>query len=438
VAQDNFHVKIYAGYGGGILEDKRVGLWKSSGALIVLMVGSSVLYVLVYIRGTYYIPLMETLQCNNTQLGVMGAAYGLAAMLCYFPGGWLADRVSARKLLTISFVSTGLGGLYFATFPSFLECVLLHACWGIIISLTYWAAYVKAIRQMAAVTEQGRAFGFLEGGQGIVSGIILSLVLYLFIQLGSNKEALAVVINIYSVLCILTGIITWFVFKEKEDNITSGDLWGDVIRVIKMPKVWMIALIIFCAYAAMSATQFLVPYSSGVFGASVAFGAGLSIVKDYIRPFVAVGAGIAGDRIGSSKVIFFGYFLLFVGLISLVLVPGKGSMLPVLVINSVVIYLAMFMIRALYYALLEEGDIPVSISGAAVGFIATLGYIPEFLVPFIGGRLLDIFPGTEGFHCFFSIIALLVAVGFLATFYWMRITKEKRMAILELKHPTKS
>ena len=139
--------------------------WKKEGQVCekqgyasLLIAGNTVIYMMI-ISGTYYIPLMDELQINNTQLGMMGVAFGVTAALCYFPGGWLADRVSARKLLAISYILTGLGGFYFASFPSYLMCVLLHAYWGVTTSLIFWAASIKATRQLAAVMT-GRATVF--------------------------------------------------------------------------------------------------------------------------------------------------------------------------------------------------------------------------------------------------------------------------------------
>ena len=389
---------------------------------------------MIYLRGTYYIPLMEELQINNTQLGMMGVAYGVAAALCYFPGGWLADRLSARKLLALSYILTGLGGFYYATFPSYLMCVLLHAYWGVTTSLIFWAASVKATRQLAAVTEQGRAYGFLEAGHGIAAGILLSVGLAFFARLGSDSDALSLVITAYALLCLLIGVITWLFFKQESHNdCCSSDVRGKIIKVVKMPKVWLITLIIFCTHWAVCTTQYLVPFSTQVFGASVIFGAALSIMKDYVRPIVAAVAGIAGDRIGSSKVISFGFLLLLAGFVSLLVVAGRINLLLLLIINSGIVYLAMYMIRALYYSLLEEGDIPLAISGTAVGLIATFGYIPEFFVPMVGGRLLDLFPGTAGYRYLFILTAVLIIVGYFVTVYWMKITREKRMSMLALR-----
>ncbi|HAF17066.1 MAG TPA: hypothetical protein DCG84_01865 [Peptococcaceae bacterium] len=93
----------------------------------------------------------------------------------------------------------------------------------------------------------------------------------------------------------------------------------------------------------------------------------------------------------------------------------------------------MYMIRALYYTLLEEGDIPIAISGTAIGLIATFGYIPEIFVPMVGGRLLDLFPGVAGYRYLFILTAVLITVGYFVTVYWMKITREKRMNMLAFR-----
>ncbi|HHV34290.1 MAG TPA: MFS transporter [Syntrophomonadaceae bacterium] len=412
-------------------ERREASLWKNMFMLIILMTGGALIYMLPYLRGYYYIPLMEALNFNNTQIGNMAGVYGTTCIICYFFGGWLADRVSARKLLTISFVLTGLGGFYLATYPSYNMVLLLHVYWGITTILTFWAAFIKATRQLAAMSEQGKAFGFLEGGRGITYAIIMSIALAVFAKMGSGIKALNAVIYFYSILVILIGIVSWFVFKDDNDNVRTGSSLQDIVTVIKMPKVWLIALIIFCSYAAIIAHQYIAPFTTQVWGGSVVLGAIMAIMASYVRPVAAIGAGFLGDKVGSSKIILYGFILLLAGVLGLVFIPASRGLIYILVINLVVYYLAMYVVQGLHYALLEEGDIPLAISGTAIGVISTFGYFPEVLVPMLAGRLLDKFPGALGYKYFFGVLAVLLVVGFFITLYWMGVTKKKRLLILE-------
>ena len=49
---------------------------------------------------------------TDLELGYARATYGALEMLCFVPGGLLADRYSARRLLSFSLLITALGGLF--------------------------------------------------------------------------------------------------------------------------------------------------------------------------------------------------------------------------------------------------------------------------------------------------------------------------------------
>lgn len=115
----------------------------------------------------YYLPLAEALNLNNTQVGSLVSVFGVTSLLSYFPGGWLADRLSSRKLFTTSLLSTGIAGLYFATFPSYEVSLAIHAFWGMSITFLFWGAMIRVTRNWAPPEEQGKAFGILETGRGL-------------------------------------------------------------------------------------------------------------------------------------------------------------------------------------------------------------------------------------------------------------------------------
>ena len=86
--------------------------------IVVLILAGEMVFGLPFNVARFFRPTMlDVFGFTNTQLGDIQAIYGIAATLSYFPGGALADRFSARALLTTSLVVTGLGGLYMATIP---------------------------------------------------------------------------------------------------------------------------------------------------------------------------------------------------------------------------------------------------------------------------------------------------------------------------------
>ena len=86
--------------------------------MLALVVAGEMVFGLAFNVPRFFRPTMlEVFGLSNTELGDIFAVYGVGAMLAYFPGGTLADRFSARSLITASLLLTSLGGVYMATFP---------------------------------------------------------------------------------------------------------------------------------------------------------------------------------------------------------------------------------------------------------------------------------------------------------------------------------
>ena len=65
-------------------------------ALVVLIsMGSSIIYAPMYLKNVFYDPLMQALGATNADLGLMVSAYGIAAMICYLPS-WPTSSACAR------------------------------------------------------------------------------------------------------------------------------------------------------------------------------------------------------------------------------------------------------------------------------------------------------------------------------------------------------
>ena len=55
---------------------------------------------------------------SNMSLGIAFSIYGFTALISYIPGGYIADRLSAKYLLFISLLLTSLGGKFLLFNPS--------------------------------------------------------------------------------------------------------------------------------------------------------------------------------------------------------------------------------------------------------------------------------------------------------------------------------
>ena len=146
---------------------------KKYGTLLLLAAGAGIIFQLPYIRETFYVPIQNAMELTNAQMGMLSSGYATMATFSYFIGGAIADKFSARKLLTFSFLATGILGLWFSTFPGYNVSRLIFILMGISTIITYWSACIKATRMLGSEEEQGRLFGLQEGLRGILNALLV-------------------------------------------------------------------------------------------------------------------------------------------------------------------------------------------------------------------------------------------------------------------------
>jgi sugar phosphate permease len=61
--------------------------------------------------------LLGAFNLTNSNFGDILSVYGIMAMLAYFPGGIIADKFPAGKLMAISLFATAIGGIYMIQIP---------------------------------------------------------------------------------------------------------------------------------------------------------------------------------------------------------------------------------------------------------------------------------------------------------------------------------
>jgi len=398
-----------------------------------LVLAGEVIYTLpYYLRRDYSQVFLAAADLTNTQLGTLSSMFGVFALLCYFPGGWLADRVSARKLLTVSLLSTGLGGIYLYTLPGYRELIALYAFWGVSSILTFWGALIKATRAWGGHGEQGRAFGILDGGRGVVGAILASVALATFATFDDTVAGLRTVIAIYAGAGLLAGVAVWLVVPEDETTTARDDDVGpsepplakkgehQLREVIRIRMVWLQAIVIFCAYSAYWGTFDLAAFAGDAFEMDEVSSAGLSTFGTWLRPVAAVSAGFIADKLSSGRTITFAFILLLATFLVFAVTPTGPSMVWLLWANTAALCAAAYALRGIYFALMEEGGIPVHLTGTAVGLVSILGYTPDIIVPLFSGHLLDTYSGATGHKIFFGCLAALCAVGLVAAIFARR------------------
>ncbi|MCP1491971.1 MFS transporter [Peribacillus frigoritolerans] len=425
-------------------------LRKNIPTLVILIIAGEMIYTLPYFRNYYYDVFLDAFHLTNTQMGTLGSAYGVCCLISYIFGGYVADRWRTKHLLSISLLATGILGFSLLLYPPYPVLLLIYAAWGITSIMTFWVALIKAVRSLASENEQGKAFGFFEGGRGaakvIESALVLGLFAFLAKQL-SDKLALSSVIIFYSVMCILLGFMIMLLYKEPDGNNSSDEIkdnadkkfdWAILLRILKMPTTWLAAILILTSYAMINSFYYITPYATAAFGASTIIAAALGYFSQYCRPIGSFGSGIIGDRIGISNMVIIGYCVLAIGLAALIVLPGKPSFILLLLVFIAIIYISMYALQATHFAILVEGDYPVETTGTVAMPLMIIGYSGEIFMPIVAGACLDHWSGTDGYKVLFTILLGLTIVGLITAIIWQRVTKEKRKEISLLKREMKA
>lgn len=404
--------------------------------ILTLMTAGEGMFLLPFILARVFRPtLLDVFGLTNLQLGRAYTVYGVVALVSYILGGPLADRFAARRLMTAALVATALGGLVFVSIPTFGLLTALYAFWGMTTILLFWAAMIRATREWGGSSGQGRAFGLLEGGRGLLSAILASVAVAIFASLlpeglkavlAQRRDALIQVIWIFIGVTLSIAALVWVFVPEPRAGSDSGEtrkltlegLW----RSSRMLAVWLQAATLACAYVSFRCIDDFALYSRDAFGYNDVASARIGLLAFWVRPFAALGAGLLADRIRASRVIAVCYGVLIVGSLTVatgLLHPGMDwALIATVAAMSVGIYAA----RGVYFALTQEAKIPMAITGSAVGLISLVGYTPDIFVPSIIGQLLDKAPGATGHQRVFAMIAAASMIGLACTLLFQRTT----------------
>lgn len=77
----------------------------------------------------------------------------------------------------------------------------------------------------------------------------------------------------------------------------------------------------------------------------------------------------------------------------------------------------------LVFSMMDEGGIPIGVAGTAIGLVCTIGYLPEVVVPFCTGQLLDRF-GEGGYRYLFIAMTIVMVIGIVMLTIWDRHVKK--------------
>lgn len=402
--------------------------------LLLLVLSGEAIFILPFVLTRIFRPtVMDAFELSNVELGLCFSIYGIVAMISYLLGGPLADKYAPRKLIAMALWLTALGGLVYAQFPQLWVLQIVYGWWGFTTIFLFWAPMIKATRLWGGATLQGRAFSFLDGGRGLTGALfgLLGVLIFSVMLPGSpedigpmvKKKAFAQVIHSTSFLISIIGVLVWRYMKHitiEEEKAQEKIKWVEIKQLLRLRSVWLLMVIICCGYVGYKITDVISLYAEEVMGQNQVESAKTGTFLQFLRPITGIALGVFADRFKLTKILIFGFAVCIIGglLFACGLVVANKTILFFMAVFTVGI--GVYACRALYFSILRLGNIPLALTGTAVGLISLVGYTPDIFAGPLYGYFLDTYPGIKGHQIVFMMLSLFSLTGGLAAYLYDR------------------
>ena len=260
--------------------------------LFALGIAYGFMYVMPYMKSSFYDQMIAAMGCTNAQLGSLMTAYCICCTVSYLPGGWIGDKFNPKPVLLISiFGQAALSFLFMFTYKSYTMAVIIWLLMGLTGGFAFWPAIMKGIRMTGTDEEQGRMYGIFEALNGLASLLLSFIMIGVMAVVGGSdlitgfKSALAFMGGLSIVSGILVAILmpkdaAYGVSEEEKEN-QKKITFKDYVSAFKIPGVWIMAILVWCYVTISAVASYLTPYSTGVLGMSAALAATIGTFRTY-------------------------------------------------------------------------------------------------------------------------------------------------------------
>jgi sugar phosphate permease len=229
------------------------------------------------------------------------------------------------------------------------------------------------------------------------------------------------------------GVLIFLFLKEnttlkskKTSLLSRKEIVKNYITAIKIPSVWLLMVIVLCSYVGYKVTDIFSLYANEVMGYNEVDSAKIGTLLLYIRPVIGVVIGLLADRAKAGILMILGFLIMIFG--SLLLASGiiETNTTFLFFFAIIIVSVGVYAFRTLYFAAMQEGFIPLAITGTAVGLISLIGYTPDIFAGPAIGYLLDTFPGEKGHQYVFVFLSVFAVIGLVASVSFNIISSTKK------------
>ena len=399
--------------------------------IILISMGSSIVYTPMYLKGVFYDPLMTALNCTNADLGAMVSFYGIVALICYLPSGIVADKFRMRTLAWVGFAGTAILTFLYAMLPSIQMCYVLFGGMGITSILIWWGTRFKVIRLCCEEDEYPARIGVSYSIYGVAGLVIGMINVAIVAAIPDSTLAMQSVIVFLGVLISILAVCAFVFIPDFKGEINKdAKLFSlaDVVEAVKTPGVLWACLGYFCVYCVYQGATYTTPYLSQALGTDANVVNVVGLIRTYgIGLLAGPIIGAIAAKAKSSKTIMGCFVLAIVVLGSFIILPQDPGMSIMASCLVVVFGFATYGAFSIGSSPLSELGIPMRIFGTAAGILSVIGFLPDVFIHTWYGSLIDA-SGNAAFSQIFGFEIMFAVFGILFLFMCIRATKKHAAA----------
>ncbi len=411
--------------------------WISFG---ILMLGAGTIYKLGFLKDAFYVPMQEFMGLSHTQIGTAMSIAGLISTFGFLASIYLTDRVSKKIMIPLSLVSICVCGICLSTFPPYPVFLLIYCLLAICADMLYWPTMLKTVRLLGNEDEQGRMFGIMEAGRGLMDTIVAFGALGIFSAMGSTANGLKMAILFYSIVPGIIGIIMYFLLDPDEAPAAASETapstanankraWEGVIRALKNKNIWLVSFNVFFVYSVYCGLTYFIPFLEEAYALPAALVGVYGIINQYgLKMLGGPIGGFITDKVLHSATKYLQIAFVIVGSILVVfsLLPHQSMGIILGMAVSLAISACVYSMRAIFFAPMDEVHVPREITGSAMSMGSFIGYLPGAFMYAVYGGILDKFKGLAGYRIVYIIMAVFAAGGFVLSTYILRTIKKDK------------
>lgn len=387
---------------------------------LVLVLCSQFAFAFLAMKGAFLPQLLELWQISKTQFGVLMSLYGITHNIFYVAFSWAQDRFSPRVLIPANMIFGGITTFFFGQTADFATLCFLFVMLSLWCEGAFWPAVLASVRKSTSDSNQGKIFGVLESGRGVIELGQNMLTVGLYTALGYSLLGLEVAFMVNAVIMIVLGVIA-FVMLPKETLLKSHDSGGanrevkaGMLVMLKLPEVWLAGILGFTVYVAYTTMPFFLTHLNDTFALPVLAVTIFGIASTSGgRITIALPAGFIADTFlgGPSGGMRFGLVLVAVLSIIMMLLPEDPDYAIAAMVTMMLLAFAFFFMRALYFAPFGEMGLPPRFSGSAMAIAAFVIYLPSSFAYALWGVLIDSGEQSAGYDVVFGVLLVISIVG---------------------------